>query len=67
MNKQKISLISLGCPKNQVDAELMLAKLVEAGYEITGEAENADLIIVNTCGFIDSAKNGGDRSHTFGV
>ena len=56
MNKQKISLISLGCPKNQVDAELMLAKLVEAGYEITGEAENADLIIVNTCGFIDSAK-----------
>ena len=56
MNKQKISLISLGCPKNQVDAELMLAKLTQHGYEITGEAQNADLIIVNTCGFIDSAK-----------
>ena len=49
-------MVSLGCPKNQVDAELMLAKLSEAGYEITGEAEQSDLIIVNTCGFIDKAK-----------
>lgn len=56
MNKPKISLISLGCPKNQVDAELMLAKLVEHGFEIRPDAENADLIIVNTCGFIESAK-----------
>lgn len=56
MNKPKISLISLGCPKNQVDAELMLAKLLDSGFEATAQAENADLIIVNTCGFIDSAK-----------
>ena len=49
-------MISLGCPTNQVDAELMLAKLSEAGYEITDNAENSDLIIVNTCGFIDKAK-----------
>lgn len=56
MNNPKISLISLGCPKNQVDAELMLAKLLDSGFEATAQAENADLIIVNTCGFIDSAK-----------
>lgn len=55
MNK-KIGMISLGCPKNQVDAEIMLAKLQQAGYEITAETENTDLVIVNTCGFIDDAK-----------
>lgn len=49
-------MISLGCPKNQVDAEIMLAKLQQAGYEITAETENTDLVIVNTCGFIDDAK-----------
>lgn len=54
--KKKIGMISLGCPKNQVDAEIMLAKLLEAGYEITAETENTDLVIVNTCGFIDDAK-----------
>lgn len=53
---QKIGFISLGCPKNQVDAELMLDKLVNAGYEIAGTAEEADAVIVNTCGFIDAAK-----------
>ena len=52
----KIGFISLGCPKNQVDAELMLDKLVKAGYEIVGTAEEADAVIVNTCGFIDAAK-----------
>ena len=52
----KIGFISLGCPKNQVDAELMLDKLVKAGYEIAGTAEEADAVIVNTCGFIDAAK-----------
>lgn len=52
----KISVVSLGCAKNQVDAELMLGMLREAGYEITGSQEEADVIIVNTCGFIESAK-----------
>lgn len=53
---KKIGLISLGCPKNQVDAELILAKLKNAGYEIIGEVEGADCVIINTCGFIDDAK-----------
>lgn len=52
----KVGMVSLGCPKNQVDAERMLAVLVEAGYEITAEEQQADAIIVNTCGFIESAK-----------
>ncbi|MDD6806967.1 MAG: 30S ribosomal protein S12 methylthiotransferase RimO [Oscillospiraceae bacterium] len=51
-----IGMISLGCPKNQVDAELMLAKLTEAGYEISGQICGCDAVIVNTCGFIDDAK-----------
>ena len=54
--KAKVGLISLGCPKNQVDAELMLAKLADAGYTITNTAEGADIVIVNTCGFIEAAK-----------
>lgn len=52
----KIGMVSLGCPKNQVDAEMMLAKLDTAGFEITNDEMQADLIIVNTCGFIESAK-----------
>lgn len=52
----KIAMIGLGCPKNQVDAEVMLSLLVEAGFEITGDTEEADLVIVNTCGFINDAK-----------
>ncbi len=52
----KIGMVSLGCPKNQVDAERMLAELTNAGYEITNEEEKAEVIIVNTCGFIESAK-----------
>ena len=53
---KKIGMISLGCPKNQVDAEIMLFKLKEAGYEITGNEGEADIVIVNTCGFIEDAK-----------
>ncbi len=53
---QKVGMISLGCPKNQVDAELMLAKIEEAGYEISGEISGCDAVIINTCGFIDDAK-----------
>lgn len=52
----KVSMVSLGCPKNQVDAEIMLKLLQDAGFEITNEEANADAIIINTCGFIESAK-----------
>ena len=57
MNKQKtVGMISLGCPKNQVDAELMLDKLARAGFAISGDIEGCDAVIVNTCGFIEAAK-----------
>lgn len=52
----KIGMVSLGCPKNQMDAELMLAKLRDAGFELTTESGLADVVIVNTCGFIEDAK-----------
>ena len=53
----KVAMVSLGCAKNQVDAEQMLCLLHEAGYEITTEVEYSDVTIVNTCGFIESAKS----------
>lgn len=53
---RKVGMISLGCPKNQVDAEIMLKKLVDAGYILVQEADKADIVIVNTCGFIEDAK-----------
>lgn len=53
---KKIGMISLGCPKNQVDAEWMLARLAEQGYVITDEVDGADAVIINTCGFIEDAK-----------
>jgi ribosomal protein S12 methylthiotransferase len=49
-------MVSLGCPKNQVDAEQMLGVLAGSGFEITSEQREADVIVVNTCGFIESAK-----------
>lgn len=52
----KVCMVSLGCPKNQVDAEMMLFDLKKSGFEITGVEAEADAIIVNTCGFIESAK-----------
>lgn len=52
----KVGMVSLGCPKNQVDAEIMLQKVKDAGYEITPVEAEADAIIVNTCGFIEDAK-----------
>ena len=55
MNK-KIGMVSLGCPKNLVDSELMLGKLRSEGFEIVNDADEADVIIINTCGFIESAK-----------
>lgn len=55
-NTYKIGMISLGCPKNQVDGEILLSKLSDAGFEIVNTIEQSDLMIVNTCGFIDDAK-----------
>lgn len=52
----KVGMVSLGCPKNQVDAERILADLSSAGFEITNKEDEAEVIIVNTCGFIESAK-----------
>lgn len=52
----KVAMVSLGCPKNQVDAEQMLYLLKEAGFEIGAEEASADAIIINTCGFIEDAK-----------
>ncbi len=56
MNERKVGVVSLGCSKNRVDTELMLGKLREAGYTFTAQPEEADVILVNTCGFIESAK-----------
>jgi len=53
---QKVSMVSLGCPKNLVDAEVMLGFLNREGYEITTDEKEADIIIVNTCSFIKEAK-----------
>ncbi len=53
---KKIGVISLGCAKNQVNAEQMMFLLQEAGYEILPDVAGADVVIINTCGFIDSAK-----------
>lgn len=51
-----VGFISLGCPKNQVDAELMLSKIEKAGYNIVDVAYEADVVVINTCGFIEDAK-----------
>ncbi|MGH9883192.1 MAG: 30S ribosomal protein S12 methylthiotransferase RimO [Pyrinomonadaceae bacterium] len=52
----KVGFISLGCPKNLVDSEVMMGQLQAKGYQITADAIEADTVVVNTCGFIDSAK-----------
>src|SRR5436853_2572825 len=52
----KVGMISLGCAKNLVDAEIMLGSVLQHGMEITASADEADVLIVNTCAFIDSAK-----------
>src|SRR5690349_22032085 len=52
----RVGLISLGCAKNLVDAEIMLGTLLKDGVEITNDAGQADVVIVNTCSFIDSAQ-----------
>src|SRR5262245_5006475 len=52
----KIGLLSLGCPKNLVDSEVMLGLARDAGHELTQDASAADVLVVNTCAFIDAAK-----------
>src|SRR6201996_4937556 len=52
----KVGMISLGCAKNLVDAEIMLGDIVAHGMEVTANPQEADVVIVNTCAFIDSAK-----------
>src|SRR6185503_4785853 len=53
---KKVGFISLGCPKNLVDSEVMMGQLKQNGYQITSDAADAETVVVNTCGFIDSAK-----------
>lgn len=52
----KVAMVSLGCPKNQVDAEVLLSKIKKHGYELTADVSSADAVVINTCGFIESAK-----------
>lgn len=51
-----VHVVSLGCPKNLVDTELMIGRLLQGGFELTGEANGADVLLVNTCAFIESSK-----------
>ena len=55
-SRPKIGFVSLGCPKNLVDSEVMMGMLHHGGAELTPNAEDAEIIVVNTCSFIDSAK-----------
>jgi ribosomal protein S12 methylthiotransferase len=56
----KIGFVSLGCAKNLVDSEVMLGSLLREGMELTKDAQEADVVIVNTCGFIEASKK---RTH----
>ena len=56
IEKKKLGMVSLGCPKNLVDSEVMMGLLARQGYELTTDSQAADVLVVNTCGFIDSAR-----------
>src|SRR6266513_1607893 len=56
LQRTTVGMISLGCAKNLVDAEIMLGSVLQRGMEITSRPEDADVVVVNTCAFIDSAK-----------
>jgi ribosomal protein S12 methylthiotransferase len=56
MSNNQVHFISLGCPRNLVDSEVMLGILLKAGYEVTESLERADYLVVNTCGFLDSSR-----------
>ena len=55
MKAPQVGFVSLGCPKALVDSERIITKLRSEGYEISANYDDADLVVVNTCGFIDSA------------
>lgn len=54
--RRKVSLITLGCARNEVDSEELAARMEDAGWDLTDGAEDADVVVVNTCGFIEAAK-----------
>ena len=54
--KKKIAIVTMGCDKNTVDSERMAYKLKDAGFEIIGDIENAQIVIINTCAFLQSAR-----------
>src|SRR5437763_3660462 len=56
MDTKTFAFISLGCPKNTVDSERMLGKLAQDGYSLVPDADGADVVVVNTCGFIEPAR-----------
>src|SRR5438105_9005236 len=56
MQNKTFAFVSLGCPKKLVDSERMLGKLAQDGYTLTSEAEGADVVVINTCGFIEPAR-----------
>src|SRR6202521_2124595 len=56
MTKPTFAFVSLGCPKNLVDSERMLGKLAQDGYALTPDADGADVVVINTCGFIEPAR-----------
>ncbi len=55
-NAKKVHFISLGCPKNLVDSEIMAGTLMKDGFEVVSDPEGADTVVVNTCGFIEDSK-----------
>src|ERR1700722_17705934 len=61
-NGNKIYFISLGCPRNLVDSEVMLGILLKAGYEAAQELQEADYLVINTCGFLEASR--GESSET---
>ena len=54
--EKRVHFISLGCPKNLVDTEIMLGSLIKEGYTVVSDADQADTVVVNTCGFVEDAK-----------
>src|SRR2546421_12464192 len=56
MTKPTLAFVSLGCPKNTVDSERMLGRLAQDGYVLSPDADGADVVVVNTCGFIEPAR-----------
>ncbi len=67
MTNPKVGFVSLGCPKALVDSERILTQLRTDGYEISPSYEGADVVVVNTCGFIDSARAESLRCHWRGT